>query len=472
MENKEQGAMKKSLSKWDLLSIGVGAVIGWSWVIYGGYWGTTAGTIGGIITFLLAAVLCSFIGMVYAELTSAFPRNGVDVSTVFLSMGRVPAVIACWCVMFLWVSFIIIEAMMFPVILGNLGISIPTFGQLYSVMGTPVMLSEVIIVLAFNTFFAFASFRGADVSGKFQTACVILLAAAALFVCGSGFVMGDASNTAPHFTTAAGFTTVMLMVPGFMSGFNAIPQGVEESDVKPKTVGALVIAAVWGSAVFYILIILGLAFAVPIEARSQDGLVVIEAIRTLFGGNRLAVGFVTFASLVGMLTTWNAAFMAGSRLLNSMSRAKLIPPVFEALHPKYKTPYKAVLFLWVLGVVAAFLGKASAIYYGLMDVNGLTVVLSWLLVSLAFLRLRKLRPDLERPFRVSNGKLVGVIAVIFCIGWLFLYTPWGPSGLLPYEWVILGIYAAAAVLVYFFWNRRGGNVSREEMIELLFGHKI
>lgn len=219
----ENTSMKKSMSKWDLLSIGVGAVIGWSWVIYGGYWGTTAGTIGGIITFILAAILCSFVGLVYAELTSAFPRNGVDVSAVYLGLGHTASVISCWCVLFLWCSFALIEAMMFPVILGNLGISIPQFGPLYKVLGTQVMLSDVIIVLCFNTFFAFTSIRGANVSGKFQTACVILLAAAALFVCGSGFTKGDVSNTSPLFTSAAGFTSVMLMVPGFMSGFNAIP---------------------------------------------------------------------------------------------------------------------------------------------------------------------------------------------------------------------------------------------------------
>ena len=464
--------MKKSMSKWDLLSIGVGAVIGWSWVIYGGYWGTTAGTVGAIITFLMAAILCSFVGLVYAELTSAFPRNGVDVSAVFLGMGRVPSVIACWCVMFLWVSFALIEPMMFPVILGNLGIALPQFGPLYHVCGVQVMLSDVIIVLLFNTFFAYINFRGANISGRVQTACVILLAAAALFVCGSGFALGDVSNAQPVFTTGAGFTSVMLMVPGFMSGFNAIPQGVEEADVKPKTVGTLVVGAVWGSAIFYILIIAGLAFAVPYETRAGDGLVVIEAVRTLFNGSPVAVGFVTFASLVGMLTTWNAAFMAGSRFLNSMSRAKMLPPVFSDLHPKYQTPHKAVALLWVLGAAAAFLGKAAPIYYGLMDINGMTIVISWLLISIAFLQIRKKLPDLDRPFFVPQGKLVGYISAVFCVAWLFLYTPWGPSGLTKGEWIGFAVYAVIAVLVYFVWNRKGGDMSREENLELLFGRKI
>lgn len=76
------------------------------------------------------------------------------------------------------------------------------------------------------------------------------------------FAKGSASHAAPLFIGAAGFTTVMPMVPGFMSGFNAIPE---------------------------------------------------EAVRTMLNGNPIVGGFVTLASLVGMLTTWNAAFMAGCR---------------------------------------------------------------------------------------------------------------------------------------------------------------
>ena len=82
MKEKRSSGMVKSLSKWNLLSIGIGAVIGWSWVIYAGYWSVTPGTLGGILAFVVAALLCSLVGLVYAELTSAFPKIGVDVSII------------------------------------------------------------------------------------------------------------------------------------------------------------------------------------------------------------------------------------------------------------------------------------------------------------------------------------------------------------------------------------------------------
>lgn len=471
MERNSNPTMVKTLSKWNLLSIGIGAVIGWSWVIYAGYWSVTPGTLGGIFAFVVAALLCSLVGLVYAELTSAFPKIGVDVSITFLGLGKIPALIVSWCVLYLWMSFILVEAIMFPIILGNLGIEVPVFGEMFTVLGTPVMLSDVIIAALFNTFFAFINYRGVKISGWVQTAAVAVLAAAALFFCGSGMALGEASNARPLFTDAAGLTTIMLIVPGFLSGFNAIPQAVEETNVAPKTVGRLVLYTVWGSAIFYILIIAGLAFAMPESARAGDGLVVVEAVSSLFGGSRLASAFITFASLLGMLTTWNAAYIAGSRFLYGMARARFLPEKLAVIHPKYGTPKNAIILMFVIGTLAPFAGTNSTIYVGLMNIASFGLVVTWLFVSVTFIRLRDTMPEIRRPYTVPFGKVIGWISVVFCAAYLFLYTPWGPSGLLPIEWAGIAVIAVIALIVYFSYNIRGGHMEHEERKKLLIGEE-
>lgn len=469
MDSGKDPKMVKTLSKWNLLSIGIGAVIGWSWVIYAGYWSVTPGTLGGVLAFVVAALLCSLIGLVYAELTSAFPKIGIDVSITFLGLGEIPALIVSWCVLYLWLSFILVEAIMFPIILGNLGFDIPVFGEMYSVLGTPVMFSNVLIAILFNAFFAFINYRGIQLAGWVQTAAVAILTLAAIFFCGSGITLGDSSNAQPLFTTAAGLTTVMLMVPGFMSGFNAIPQAVEETSVKPKTVGRLVLYTVWGSAIFYILIIVGLAFAMPESARGGEGLVVVQAVGQLFGGSKIAMAFVTFASLLGMLTTWNAAYIAGSRFMYGLARAKFLPESMAKLHPEYGTPKNAIILMFIIGTLAPFAGTNSTIYVGLMDIASFGLVITWLLVSITFVKLRNTMPDLNRPYTVPAGKVIGIISVVYCIAYLFLYTPWGPSGLLPIEWAGVLVILAAALIVYFAYNRRAGRMDYEERRKLLIG---
>ena len=459
--------MVRTLSKWNLLAIGIGAVIGWSWVIYAGYWSTVPGTLGGILAFAVAGFLCSLVGLVYAELTAAFPKIGIEESVTFIALGRIPSLIVSWCILYLWMSFILVEAIMFPIILGNLGLSIPVFGQMFTVMGSPVMLSNVIIAVILNLFFAYINYRGVKLSGWVQTIAVGLLTLAALFFCGSGVTMGSASNAQPLFTDAAGLTTVMLMVPGFLSGFHAVPQGIEETNISPKTVGKLVVYTVIGSALFYILIIVGIAFAMPEAERAGDGLVVIQAVGQLFGGSKIAMGFVTFASLLGMLSTWNAAYLVGSRFLFGLSRAKLLPQTFTKLHPKYKTPKNAIIAMAIIGTLAPFAGTCSTIYVGLMDIASFGLIITWIFVSISFIKLRRTMPDLERPYRVPGGKVVGWAAIIFSVAYLFLYTPWGPSGLLPIEWAGVGVILVIALIVYFGYNRRGGNIPYEEQKNLL-----
>lgn len=362
-------------------------------------------------------------GLVYAELTSAFPKIGVDVSITFLGLGQIPSIIVSWCVLYLWMSFILVEAIMFPIILGNLGIQVPVFGEMFSVLGTPVMLSNVMVAVLFNAFFALINYRGVKLSGWVQTAAVAVLTLAALFFCGSGIAMGDSSNAQPLFTDAAGLTTIMLMVPGFLSGFNAIPQAVEETNVSAQNRGK-------NGSVHRV----GLRTVLYSHHRRSgfryagirpagDGLVVVQAVSQLFGGSKIAAGFVTFASLLGMLTTWNAAYIAGSRFMYGLARAKFLPEGLAVLHPKYGTPKNAIILMFIIGTLAPFAGTKDTIYVGLMNIASFGLVITWLFVSLTFIKLRKTMPDIRRPYTGSVRKScrMGIRGILYRIS-LPLYT--------------------------------------------------
>ncbi|NLW45631.1 MAG: amino acid permease [Syntrophomonadaceae bacterium] len=405
MENQGSG-LQKSLSKWSVLSMGLGCVIGWSWIIYAGYWGSVPGTFGGVLAFVIAGLLCSFVGLVYAELTAAFPRAGGDVVFVFQGLGEKAAILAGWCIMLLWTGLIMIEAMMLPVIMTGLGIAIPKWGYLWEFAGGTVYLSYFLVTLAVNLFFAYINYRGAEISGKFQTASVFILLVAAIFFFLSGVSLGDPQNVKPLFTGASGLTLVMLMVPGFLSGFNAVPQIAEEANMPPNAVGRAVVLAVWGSVLFYILIIVGLSFSAPIEVRSAEGLAVVNGIHHLFKGSTAAAGFVTFAALLGMLTTWNAAYVAASRLMVGLSRAKFIPGNFHEIHSQYGTPYKAIWTLFFVSTLWALVGTSQVIYVGIVNVSSFFLIIAWATVIISFMRLRKKQPDLERPYRVPFYRFI------------------------------------------------------------------
>lgn len=467
MEKQEVG-LQKSFSKWSVLSMGLGCVVGWSWIIYAGFWGSTPGTLGGILAFVIAGLLCSFIGLVYAELTSAFPRAGGDVVFVFEGLGDKAAILTGWCVMLLWVGLIMIEAMMLPIIMIGLGIPIPTWGHLWDFAGAPVYLSYFLVSLAANLFFAYINHRGAEISGRFQTAAVVLLFAAAVFFCVSGVSLGDPQNAKPLFTGISGLTLVMLMVPGFLSGFNAIPQIAEEANMPAKAVGRAVVLTVWGSVLFYIFIVVGLSFAAPLEVRAGEGLVVVKGIDLIFRGSVAARSFVTFAALLGMLTSWNAAYVAASRLIFGLSRAKFIPGNFHQVHPKYGTPSKAIWTLFLISTLWALVGTSQVIYVGIVNVSSFFLIIAWAIVMISFMQLRKKQPELERPYQVPFYKFTGSVAVIFSIGYLLLYSPLSPSGgLTNGEMIACLTIFVLIILSYVLWGSREGKMTAEERRKLL-----
>ncbi|WP_099361220.1 APC family permease [Fredinandcohnia onubensis] len=460
--------LKKALSKWDLLTIGVGAVIGWSWVIYAGVWSTTAGSFGGVLAFLIGGILCSFVGLAYAELASSMPRAGGDIVYTYKGLGDRWAFIAGACVGYSFLTLLVVETIMLPVILEALGFPLPKIGAIYTIGGETVYVSYIVLSILINFFFAYLNIKGIEFSKVFQTITVAVLLFAAVFYVVVGVSLGEVSNAKPFFTSLSGLSLTLLLVPGFMSGFNVVAQAAEEANVNPKLIGKLVVITVWASALFYILIIIGTSFAADIGTRETASIVVLESLSQLFNGSKVAMVFVAIASLIGMLTTWNAAYLAGSRVLFALGRAKYIPKGFSELHVKNRTPMKAILFLFALSSLAAFLGTSQMIFINIVNISGFMMICAWLLVVLSFLILRQKAPNLNRPYYVAYGRFVGVLAIVSLIFFLFLYTPLNPlGGLTLPELSVLGIIIITILVVYF-KNVHHSKISKEEREKLLF----
>ena len=86
--------LEKSFKQRDVLDLAFGTMIGWVWIMLSGQWAASAGMLGAILAYVVGAVLCVFVGLVYAELTPAIPYTGGSVVFSYKSMGYWPAVIA------------------------------------------------------------------------------------------------------------------------------------------------------------------------------------------------------------------------------------------------------------------------------------------------------------------------------------------------------------------------------------------
>ena len=154
------------------------------------------------------------------------------------------------------------------------------------------------------------------------------------------------------------------------------------------------------------------------------------------------------AGLAGIITSWNAFIVGGSRAIYALARARLLPSIFAELHPVYRSPKNAIILIGALSTFGPFFGRPVLVW--LVNAGGLGIVIAYAMVTLSFLVLRRREPDLPRPFKVRFGGLVGGIAFVLSIGLALLYMPGSPSALLwPSEWVIFLGWGLLGVLMYF-----------------------
>ena len=183
----------------------------------------------------------------------------------------------------------------------------------------------------------------------------------------------------------------------------------------------------------------------PEEYESTD-LAAAEANSMIYGSFGRFV--MLSAGLAGIITSWNAFIVGGSRAIYALARARLLPAIFAELHPVYRSPKNAIILIGVLSTFGPFFGRPVLVW--LVNAGGLGIMIAYAMVAFSFLVLRRREPDLPRPFTVRFGGLVGGVAFVLSIGLALLYMPGSPSALLwPSEWIIFIGWCLLGAVMYF-----------------------
>ena len=180
---------------------------------------------------------------------------------------------------------------------------------------------------------------------------------------------------------------------------------------------------------------------------AESNLVTADAVVKAFNGSQFMGNLLVLGGIGGILTSWIGFYVGGSRAIYALAKAGMLPKSLGELHPKYNTPYKAILLIGVLSTFAPLLGRPALEW--LVDAGGLGLVVAWLMVAISFIILRKKSPSMVRPFKLKGGTSIGWIATVMAIGIAILYMPGMPSALIwPYEWLIIVAWALLGVFFY------------------------
>ena len=432
------GQFVRVMRRREVVALAFGAMVGWSWVALTGNWIGMAGSLGAMLAFAVGGIAVVFVGLTYAELASAMPKAGGEHVYSRRALGPTASFICTWAILLGYVSVVAFEAVALPTVADYL---VPGFGRgyLWTVAGWDVQLTWVLLGVVAAVVMTGINIIGIKTAAKLQLLVTTVVLAVGVLLIGGAGIAGSAENLQPLFDHGAkGLLGVLVMVPFMFVGFDVIPQSAEEVNIPFSDIGRMLMISIIMAVLWYVLIIGAVSMGLPGIDRAASSLPTADATVAIFGGS-WAAKLLVVAGIGGILTSWNAFLIGGSRALYALACAGQLPRSLGALHPRYNTPHNAVLLIGALSAIAPLFGRPALVW--LVDAGGLGIVVAYAFVAASFLVLRKREPEMPRPYAVRHWRLVGTAALALSLGIAVLYLPGSPAALVwPYEWLIVLVW--------------------------------
>lgn len=493
-EAKSEG-LEKTLGVWDLIILGVGAIIGSGIFAVVGI--AAAGSADGsslgagpglMVSMIIAAVACIFSALCYSEFATMIPVAGGAYTYTFATLGEFAAWMVGWVLMLEYaIGFIAVACAWsnhFVQFLAGFEKVLPAWlahppvwlvndvfsaGKIAAenpdafiptVCGLPICINLPAIAMVLLTTAILV--KGTKDSTKMAGIMVVVkLAVIALFVLAGAFFVRPENWTpfAPNGVEGI-FAGAFLIFFAYI-GFDALATAAEECKNPQKDLPVGIIGSLIITTVVYVLVALVLtglqdtSSAVPLAFLKAP----MAYCMSLHKMN-WAAGLISIGSLAGLTSVLLVLEMAATRILYAMSRDHFISQRFQKLHPKFKTP---ALLTWTVGLLAV-VGILTLNLDVAAELCNYGTFTSFIIVCVAVLILRKTDPERPRPFKVPFSPFIPAMGII-CCGGLMIYKSMQPSGSALLFPVWLGFGAIIYLLYGFVKNRLNENKIHNEIVE-------
>ena len=275
-------SFKKVMSATDILVVAFGAMIGWGWVVSSGGWIQNAGVVGTVIGFIIGGIMIYFVGLTYAELTPAMPKVGGEHVFSYKAFGGTGSFVCTWALILSYIGVVCFEAVSLPTIVFYI---FPSFakGYMYSIAGSDVYLSGVIIAAVCTIGIIVVNIIGIKAASILQTVLTVTIAGVGIILVVASAINGSASNLENQVIIGEGFDSVknimavVVVAPFFLFGFDVIPQVAEEINIPLKKIARVLLLSIICAVAFYGLVVFAVGFALNTdgikEAMTGSGLV-------------------------------------------------------------------------------------------------------------------------------------------------------------------------------------------------------
>ncbi len=331
-------------------------------------------------------------------------------------------------------------------------------------------LPSLLLGIAGALFFFYLNYRGVKLAQGFQMIMFLTLIGIGIIALGVALTKGSLANMHPLFPK--GISSVesplrfTLITIGYLTGFSMLTMIGEESAVTEKKFALAIVASITLAGLFYILEMFAGAIMLPVSQSVHLSRGLISEMATI----AKPLGYIMWlAGFLGLVTTWNAAVLAGSRLVFSMSRMGLLPKTFSKLHEKHGTPTNALILSTAVSIGFGMLGLGALAWF--LDITGVAIGVAWGISVLSMILMRSRYPKLERPFRTPGGIFTGAIALALVIIVVLIPLIPGTSMSLewPYEYGVLILWIVFGVILYYASRGRWKQLGEETIARNLLG---
>lgn len=487
--------LKRTLGRWNLVSLGIGCIIGAGIFVMTGTASAQHAGPAIMLSFVFTGIACAFVGLCYAELASLLPISGSAYTYAYATLGEVVAWTMGW---LLLLEYGVAAATVAVGWSGYINSFLLGFGVMLPPELTAATGQKIMVSLAFKDQFLAAGYGvneagqllaasgelvkgafnlpafvgiglvsalltiGVSESAKVNNIIVLIKLLVVVMFVAIGLFYVNPDNWKPFIPerTAPGvygwdgvFRAASIIFFAYV-GFEAVSTAAQEAKNPQKDMPFGILASLLICTLLYMGVAAVLTGVVkyPMLNVADPMAVAVDAI---------GLGWFSFVIKVGAITGLSSVMLVllygQTRIFYTMSKDGLLPRSFSKVHPKYQTPYINTL---IVGVIVAFAAGVTPISL-LGDLVSLGTLLAFIIVCVTVLYLRKAEPHMPRPFRTPWSPVTPLLGIATC-GYLVysIFFGTGASGgieltesgkkVLEY----IGPYVVVGALIYVFYGSR------------------
>jgi basic amino acid/polyamine antiporter, APA family len=479
-------SLKRALGPVNLITLGIGAVIGAGIFVLTG---SAAALYAGpaiILSYVLAGVGCVFAGLCYAEFASMIPIAGSAYTYGYATVGEIVAWIIGWDLILEyafgaatvasgWSSTLV-------AFLQDYGLSLPpqicdvpgavwvqydgrwgpigTFDLPADQLATLPHVTSSFNLIAFLAIMAVTTILiiGIKESANFNTAIVFikLVAVLTFIAVALPFVLKHPAMAHENWKVfippntgsfgAYGWSGILrgaAVVFFAYIGFDAVSTAAQEAKNPQKDMPIGILGSLIVCTILYIAVS-GLLTATVHYSHLNIGAPVSLAIRQT--GVKWGSYVVNAGALAGLSTVMLVMLLGQSRVFYSMANDGLLWKWAGDIHPRFRTPWKSTM---ITGLGAALFGSLVPIG-SLGQMVSIGTLLAFVIVCAAVMILRVRRPDLNRPFRTPWVPVVPILGIIVSLGLM--------ASLNGVTWIRLFVWLIIGLIIYFTYSVKHSKV--------------